>query len=761
MSNFFNKSTLRILGIYLVGGYGVVEFVAFLVNHYMLSRNLIDVSIVTLLSMIPSVIIVAYFESKSEWSRFGKIGVPANFIVTLVFLFVLFNDKELGATTTTITIEDEEGKMVERVIPKSEFRKNASIFWFDVETDDPELNWLQFGITALIGLDLAQDIFLDIAIPYDLSSDINESGFDNGIGLPLTLKRKIADNNHYQHFVSGTISKQGEEFSVKVNLYETRRTKLIAENTFTGRDLFNLADKISVQIKHDLEIPVRHIEEVTDLPISETATKSLKAFELAIVGANVIIFENEFEKGLEYIEQSVIEDPSFAFAYGFLHQVYLMLNMSEKREQTLELLMKYLYKLPENEQYDTKAMYHAMNGNPEKQLAILKMWAELYPDDLVPHEKLINYYWRKYEMDKVISEYERILELDPKQYYCIMEIGYIHQRTGEYETALKYYEEYANLFPDKYESFTVIGNLYKTMGDYIKAKSFFEKALTIEPEKISIMVKLANIESISGNYEKAFEQYYETLKLCKTPEDKVSIYGKLYALYELKGELNKSIEYLLLRFEEIEKFNPELQVLIDKLFHMDVYVKAGKKDEAFQIVQTIESQLQPPYDKFAMLSYFLIYIELADTANTDKAEKALNEFEQAYNTGKIPLSTLRGFKYMHGRINEMRANYEEAIINYKDELEEDPTDVNVNVAIGRSYRKLKQFPEAEEFLNKCLKILPFNPKANYEMALIYKDMGEREKALEYLNIALDIWKDADPIFERAQLAKAKLAEWVN
>jgi len=759
MVDILNKNTLRILGIYLVGGYGVVEFVGFIVNHYMLSKNLIDVSIITLLSMIPSVLMVAYYESKSEWTKIGKIGIPVNFIATIVFLFILFNDKELGATTTTITVEDEEGKKIERVVPKSEFRKNAAIFWFDLETGGPELNWLQFGITGLIELDLSQDIFLDIGLPYEFDSDINESGFVNGIGLPLTLKRKIADNNHYRHFISGTISKQGEEFLVKVNLYETKRAKLIAENTFTGKDLFNLADEISVQIKHDLDIPVRHIEEVTDLPVSETTTKSMKALELAFAGANAIIFENEFEKGMGYLEQSVQEDPSFAYVHSFLHNMYLLGNMSEKREQTLELLMKHLYKLPENKQYAIKAQYHDFKGNPEKQLAILKMWSDLYPDNIDPHQKLVHYYWRKDQFDKIISEYKRILELDPTQYYCIRGIGNVYKQKGEFETALKYYEQYAELFPDEYKSFIAIGNLYKTMGDYLQAKSYYEKALTIEPEKISSMLSLAEIEYRSGDFIKAFEQYEDALKLCKTSEDKESVYGELSAIYELKGQMSKSLEYLQLKFEEAEKFEPQLWVLFGKLFSIDNYIKAGKKDEALQIIQTVESALQPPYDKFISFGYSLMYIELGDTVNAEKAKKTLDEFEQAYNKGEIPIFSVGGFMLYHGEINEMKGKYEEAILNYKDELKDDPTDIEVNIDIGRCYRKLKQLNEAKEYLNRCLKVLPFYPEAHYEIALVYADMGDKEKALEHLRIALEIWKDADPVFELAQKAKEKFEEW--
>ncbi len=48
--------------------------------------------------------------------------------------------------------------------------------------------------------------------------------------------------------------------------------------------------------------------------------------------------------------------------------------------------------------------------------------------------------------------------------------------------------------------------------------------------------------------------------------------------------------------------------------------------------------------------------------------------------------------------------------------------------------------------------------ARYEMALVYADMGDREKALEHLQVALDIWKDADPEFKPLQEARQKLAE---
>ena len=523
--------------------------------------------------------------------------------------------------------------------------------------------------------------------------------------------------------------------------------------------MFNLIDEISVQIKRDLKIPARHIEEVRDLPVSEIVTNSIPAIRLFIVGVHALTFDNDWKQSMEYLERSVEEDPSFASAYHVLFEIYWMSNMSEKREQTLELLMKYLYKLPENEQYNVKAMYHALKGNQEKQLAILKMWSDLYPDDIGPHEQLAEHYWRKNQLDKTISEYKRILELDPEQYQCIIRIGHLYEQKGEFETALKYYEQYAELFPDECESFYIIGDLYLTMGDYPRAKSFYEKALAIEPGEISIMVELAKTEYRSGDFRKAFEQFEDALKLCKTSEDRENVYGEFCSLYILRGQMSKSLEYLHLWLDEKEKIDPPLQVLAYKLFYLDLYIKAGKKEDALRIIKTIESQLEPPYDKYIPLGYLMLYITLGDTVNIVKAEKALDEYEQAYNKGQLPYSSIAYFMIYHGKINEMKGKYEEATLNYKDHLKNNPTWLRVNIDIGRCYRKLKQLKKAEAALKNCIKVLPFNPKAQYEIALVYADMGDKEKALVHLKIALEIWKDADPVYKPAQEARKKLEEW--
>ena len=112
-----------------------------------------------------------------------------------------------------------------------------------------------------------------------------------------------------------------------------------------------------------------------------------------------------------------------------------------------------------------------------------------------------------------------------------------------------------------------------------------------------------------------------------------------------------------------------------------------------------------------------------------------------------------------GNIDEIKGDYEKAILNYQKVLELTPTNTIVNKEIGRSYGKLKKYDKAEEHLQKVLKKFPFDPEVHYEIAVVFWNWGKKHKALEHLKIALDVWKEADPEYKPALKAREKLAEW--
>jgi class 3 adenylate cyclase/tetratricopeptide (TPR) repeat protein/TolB-like protein len=760
LKELWQRRVPQIIALYLGACWAIIEFVgSLLVDRYLLSPHLIDFSIVTLLSLIPSILFLAYFHGKpgkDEWTKIEKIGIPINIILVIFILFFIFQNKDLGAVTKTVTIENEEGELLERVIPKSEFRKSMAIFPFENISTDSTLNWLHYEFSNMLQYDLSQDMFLWIESGYSFYDEMKETGFSKGIGLPLALKIKIADQHHLKYIVSGSFLKQNDQYIIKTLLHETKTCKLIVEHTFKGTDIFKLVDEMSLQLKYDLEIPKSHIKETRDLPVSEILTNSISALKMYNTGKNKIEFDNDFLKAQEYFEKSVKADPTFALAYFELQVSYIFSNQYEKREKVFQLLMQHLYKLPEFSQYKIKFLYYQyIKQDANKAFATLKMWVDLYPDNISGHSEIALIYRGRNLLDEAISEYKQILELDSEQYNYLQSIGSIYEQKGDFNESLKYYEKYAEQLPEDYNSYTTIGDLYRAMGDYHNAKSYYEKALIIKPEKISILVDLADIESKLGNFTKAFKEYEDALKFGNTPQDSSMVYDSLEEFYEMKGQLNKSFEYMLLSSSKLEKHGDPISKHINRLFNLKKYIKVGKKKDAFQVIQSVEAELEPPFDKLLHLAYLNIYLELEDIDNILKAIEGVEELIQIFQAElyRVPIY------HAKGRINEIRGEYERAIQKYKDQLELDPTDTSVNKDIGRCYRKLEKFKEAKEYLEKVLKYFPNGPKTNFELALLYNDMDKKEKALEHLNITLEVWKDADPEYIPAQKAREKLKEW--
>jgi tetratricopeptide (TPR) repeat protein/TolB-like protein len=672
----------------------------------------------------------------------------------VVLLFFLFYGKDLGPVTKTVIYINEEGLTIERSIPKSEFRKKVALTYFDNETGDPELDWLQYGIVRALRIDLAQDLYLNVGTGFD--PKLKESGYLEGVRVPLTLKREIAQSRHLDYFVSGSFNEDSEGFTVNTSLYETKRMKLMGERSFTGKDIFQLIDDMSVQLKHDLEIPAHHIEETEDKPVSEMMTDSLSAFKLFVIGNYMSEIKADWAKTSDYLKQAVDDDPTFAYAWFDLSIAYMQLNQGEKAEEAIRSAMQHDYKLSEKDKFQAKYIYYYIYKlDQDMVFSLAKRRVELFPEDIEGHEWLASIYEGRNQLDEALSEYEIILDLDPEQYHLLQEIAKIYESKGDFEKALDFYKQYANQFPDNPESFAAIGALYKNLGDHEQAKAYYKKAILIEPENIQILITLADIESNLGNFEQALEQYHEALELCKTPSQRSQVFLSFRQYYEIRGQLNRALDYIQQAKVEGEKFQAPVQILLDDVGYLETYIDAGKQSLAFEAIKKIEGRLTPFLEKVLPLGYMQIYLAIEDADNAEKTIDGLETFIKSWG-----IESFRFFVFFaQGRINEIRGEYEQAILDYQKSLELAPTEFMTLEGIGRCQRKLKVYEKAEKSLQDALKIRPFNPKFNYEIALVYWDWGKEEKALEHLNRALYVWEDADPDYTPAQKARDKLAEW--
>ena len=72
-------------------------------------------------------------------------------------------------------------------------------------------------------------------------------------------------------------------------------------------------------------------------------------------------------------------------------------------------------------------------------------------------------------------------------------------------------------------------------------------------------------------------------------------------------------------------------------------------------------------------------------------------------------------------------------------------------------RKAGLTEDAERELREALRLVPADPRAHLEMALLREAQGNVEAAVERLHSALAVWENADDDYIPAREARAKLA----
>jgi class 3 adenylate cyclase/tetratricopeptide (TPR) repeat protein len=751
----WKRNVIQILAGYLIASWIIKQAVAAIVSRYLLSPYLIDLAWVLLLSLLPTVFLLAYFHGrrkKGSWTQVERFGLPINAVLSLLLLVLLFQGKDLGAATKQITLEDETGQKIIREIAKSEFRKDVGLFFFDNQSGDTSLDWLQYGFPTLLQTDLSQDIFIHIDPPYSYNAinKLRDAGYPDGLKAPLMLKKKIANELHKDYFISGSFNRQQNKWSLDLILYTTRSGKNLAEISLSDTNIFNLTDQASRSVKESLEIPEQHIAQTKDLAVSGVLTESFEALKNYIFGLKEIYLYNDFQQGIEFTEKAVEIDPDFATAHLTLAEYYFNNNQPQKAESSLKVTVDKDYKLLEWRRFYAKFFYYVSQQNADQAIAVVKMWSNLYPQDVLARIILAQRYLMKNDFRGAIDQYKSLIRMIPEEYDYVRSLGDIYERTGQYDSSLYYYQLYEKQHPEDILSYRNLGDTYQLLADFDGAIGYYNTALLIDPEDATTIVKLSVVKAKIGAFESAKELLLNALKNCKTAEDSMNLFVGLENITERTGEIIESFQYYQKKFEQYERILPPLRIMVFKTFMISKYIEVGREDEALEILQRIESEFQPPFDKVSAFGYLFYYTDMEQPQKAGEYIDVANQLIEGFGEQVLLLNIY----YAEARIAEQLSNYKEAIVKYMEYQMLSPTDDNSFRWLARCHSQDGSMGKAVEMIQEALRLDPYDAKSHYEAARIYKKDGDIQKAREHINKALEIWKNADPVYKPAQKARS-------
>jgi tetratricopeptide (TPR) repeat protein len=443
------------------------------------------------------------------------------------------------------------------------------------------------------------------------------------------------------------------------------------------------------------------------------------------------------------------KDPDFLSAELDLTAIYMISNQFEQASIHMENVMDKLYMLPERDQFMAKSLNYFLNEEQEKRIKVIEMWIDIYPEDVFAYDLLTQIHRGSGEPQKAEEVLKIALKIDDNRGNFYVDLADVLKIQGKDEEALSYYNLYAETYPNHARSFRLLGDFYFDQGRYQEAKENYEKSLLLSEDNIISMGKLAMIQERYGNFEEAEIGYLQALAKASSGSDSMQILTMQMDYYLNRGQIKKVIERWEQTLVSFSSVYPPIIVSIFKATRLYWYFLINEYDTALNIIQEEEQKFSDAFKDIVAYGYLSYYINRGDLQKAEEAYERMERYVSRFgSSGNIE-------QYNEAEILYLRKDYESALekfIEFKTGNTFFPNDL-LDIRISNCYEKLNKSDKAIEMLEDILEINPYQATAHLSLAKTLIESGNKDKAKEHLEMANQVWKNADPEFILAREAK--------
>jgi serine/threonine-protein kinase len=365
--------------------------------------------------------------------------------------------------------------------------------------------------------------------------------------------RAIADLLHVEHVLEGSVRRAGDRLKVRVQLVNADET-VIWSDSYDRRleDVFAVQEEIAQAVVRALEVklvPARG-------PLVRPATKDLTAYDLFLKGRYVRrgMAPEQMRRAIDYLEQAVARDPSYARAYAWLSDSHWLQVVLASRPTSEEV--------PRARAYATTA---------------LTLDSSLAEAHWAVAQLLFGFDWDGPAAERA---FKRAILLDPgfEEARHLYAIFLIHcNRMEEAEAELTRTLEVDPLLAAAHQTF---GRLHLSMRRPDQAITHFREALTLEPMFSLAHAQLGHAYLQKGMPRDAITEFEAGARI-GSPSDKAHLaYG-----YAMAGRREDAMAILANLVSPGNHPPP---------FHMALaYVGLGDQPEAFRWLEQAREERDP------------------------------------------------------------------------------------------------------------------------------------------------------------------------
>jgi len=446
--------------------------------------------------------------------------------------------------------------------PASTQIDSIAVMPFVNATGNTEIDYLSDGITESLINSLSQ-------IP-KLSVKARSSVFSYK-GKEIS-PQQLAKDLSVQAVLNGRVLQRGDQLLLSLELVDARTGNQLWGDQYTRRmtDLLSLQSEIARDVSSKLKSRLTGADE---RKIAKNYTENTEAYQLYLRGRyhwNKRT-ENDIRKSVEYFQQAIDKDPTYAMAYAGLAEGYILFSaynveppgaayskaraaaqkaieidetLAEGHNALAAIKSSYDWKFDEaevewhrtialNPNYATAHQWYGEHllymGRADEALTEIKRAQELDPLSLIINAILGVAYRETGHVDKAIEQLKKTLEMDPNFGRTHVILAETYQREEMFEEAINEYTKLMTIMgmsPEDVSRFSgVVKEAYKTSGPkgywrtmaelsstYIKQKLGHGAPLTVSA---GFWARAGDTEKAFALLEKAYEEHGEDILILK------------------------------------------------------------------------------------------------------------------------------------------------------------------------------------------------------------------------------------------------------
>src|SRR5579875_939741 len=384
---------------------------------------------------------------------------------------------------------------------------------------------------------------------------------------------------------------------------------------------------------------------------------------------------------------------------------------------------------------------------------------KLDPKSVEDHLLLGRLYRQNDELLKAENEFKAAVAIQPDSEEAVTTLAYLYNEEGDSNRAL----QVLNAIPESQRTaklYSALGYTYEQQKDYKKAVDAYRKSTQLDRDNLDAVRGLAQNLMNDGQTEAALEEYKAIVEA--DPSD-AQTYMLIAEIDRRDGKFDQAMDAL-------KKANAIVPDSLEVQYNIAVVDEAqGKYDDAIQILNQLLSKSAQDQSDFSAAdkNNRALFLERLGSIyrDTNKTQLALDTFRKMLDLGDD--NAIRGYqeiietyrdnkqwqlatsvaeeaakKYPNDRDLQMVAASQQAdmgspapaLAQVKSLLNGDPAnDQRVYVALAQMYSRIKDWPNAEENINKAIELSTKQDDKDYALFVagsIYERQKKYDKAEE-------------------------------